>query len=208
MKFDLYTQSGQKKGTVVASDDIFAAPVNEELVRLAVIRQQAHARQGNATVKKRGEVRGGGKKPWRQKGTGRARCGSSRNPIWRSGGVAFGPTTERNSRLRMNKHERRSALFSALSITATDRKVFALDAFKLDAPKTKAAADMLAKLPAHRSLLVVLSEKNEALEKAANNLPNVKTILVSYLNPYDLLRYEKVMFLEDSLKKAEELYLN
>lgn len=208
MTFDLYTQAGNKKGTVTASDAIFAAPVNQELMRLAFIRQQANKRQANAHTKKRGEVRGGGRKPWRQKGTGRARVGSSRNPVWRGGGIVFGPSNERNYTKDMNKKERRAALFSALSQKAADKQVFALDAVKLDEPKTKAMVDMLAKLPESRSLLIVLSEKNPFLEKSVNNLPNVKTILVSYLNIRDVLQYEKIMFMEESLKKAEELYLS
>ena len=129
MKLDLYTQAGQKKGTAEASDTLFAAKVNDELIRLAVIRQLANGRQASAHVKHRGEVRGGGRKPWRQKGTGRARVGSSRNPIWRSGGVAFGPRNTRNYTLNMPKKARRAALFSCLSQKAADKKIFALDTY-------------------------------------------------------------------------------
>jgi len=207
MKIDLYTQAGQKKGTADASDAIFGTKINEELIRLAVIRQLANARQAGAHVKHRGEVRGGGRKPWRQKGTGRARFGSSRNPIWRSGGVAFGPRNTRNYTLNMPKKARRAALFSCLSQKAADKQVFALETYVAKEPKTKEFAQLVEKLPEGRSLLVVLGEKNEVLEKSARNLPNVKTILVNYLNPHDLLRFENIMFLEASLKKAEELFL-
>lgn len=207
MKIDLYTQAGQKKGTADASDAMFAAKVNDELVRLAVIRQLANGRQASAHVKHRGEVRGGGRKPWRQKGTGRARVGSSRNPVWRSGGVAFGPRNTRNYTLNMPKKARRAALFSCLSQKATDKQVFALEGYVAKEPKTKEFAELVAKLPEGRNLLVVLDQKNDVLEKSARNLPNVKTILVNYLNPHDLLRFENVMFLEASLKKAEELFL-
>lgn len=194
------------KGTVEASDILFKAPVNEELVRLALVRQMANARQATAHVKTRGEVRGGGKKPWRQKGTGRARVGSSRNPVWRGGGVAFGPRNTRNYSLRMSQRARQGALYSLLSSKAAEKNVFALEAFETSQPKTKDFAQLLSKLPQHRSLLVVMAEKNEGLQKSANNLPHVKTLLVNYLNPHDLMKYEKVMFLEASLKKAEELF--
>ncbi|MCK5138817.1 MAG: 50S ribosomal protein L4, partial [Thermodesulfovibrionia bacterium] len=146
-------------------------------------------------------------KPWKQKGTGRARFGSSRNPIWRSGGAAFGPRNDRNYSKDMPKKARRIALFSVLTQKATDSEIFALDGFTSKEPKTKEFATMMSKLPVTRSLLVVLSEKDAVLEKSASNLPNVKTILVNYLNPHDLLKYEKVMFLEPALKKAEELFL-
>ena len=195
MKIDLYKQSGEKKGTVDVPDSMFNAKINEELVTLAVLRQTSNARQSVAHTKSRGEVRGGGRKPWRQKGTGRARFGSIRNPIWRGGGVAFGPKSERNYIKNMTKKARRIALFSCLSAKAGDNAIFALDKFEIKEPKTKEFAQMLSKLPVERSLLIVLSEKDANLEKSASNLPNVKTILVNYLNPHDLLKYEKVMFL-------------
>ena len=208
MKIDLYTQKGEKKGVIDVSDSMFKADVHEELMRLAVIRQLANARSGTAAhVKTRAEVRGGGRKPWKQKGTGRARFGSTRNPIWRSGGAAFGPRNDRNYSKDMPKKARKIALFSVLTQKANDSEIFALDGFTSKEPKTKDFAVMMAKLPVERSLLVVLSEKDAILEKSASNLPNVKTILVNYLNPHDLLRYEKVMFLESALKKAEELFL-
>ena len=208
MKLDLYQQSGEKKGTVDVSDKMFAAPVNEELMRLALLSQQASKRQANAHAKIRSEVRGGGKKPWRQKGTGRARFGSTRNPIWRGGGVVFGPRNIRNYKKMMPKKARRAALFSGLSQKASEKAVFALDKFEVQAPKTKDFSAMLKKLPVERSLLIVMSERGVNLEKSANNLPNVKTILVDYLNLHDLLKYEKVMFLEPAIKKAEELFLH
>lgn len=207
MKLDLYQQSGEKKGTVDVSDKIFAAPINDELMRLALIRQLSNARQANAHVKTRSEVRGGGKKPWRQKGTGRARFGSSRNPIWRHGGVAFGPRNNRNYEKQMPKQARRNALFSALSQKTADQNIFALDQFQAEVPKTKDFVTLLKKLPMNRSLLVVLAAKDASLEKSASNLPNVKTILVDFLNLHDLLKYEKVMFMESALKRAEELFI-
>ena len=207
MKIDLYTQTGEKNGTVDVSDGLFKAPINDEVVRLALLRQLANARRPIADTKTRAEVRGGGKKPWKQKHTGRARFGSTRNPIWRKGGVAFGPTSARNFSLRINKKASRAALFSILSQKAAESQIFALESFKIKQPKTKEFTKMMAKLPVKRSLLVVLDEKNPNFEKSAGNVPNVKTILVNYLNPHDLLKYEKVMFMKPALKKAEELFL-
>jgi large subunit ribosomal protein L4 len=207
VKLDLYQQSGEKKGTVEASDKLFAAPVNEELMRLSLLRQLSNARVATASVKTRGDVRGGGKKPWRQKGTGRARFGSSRNPIWRGGGVAFGPSPERNFEKMMPKKARRAALFSGLSQKASEKHVFVLDKYEAEKPKTKDFVALVKKLPAGRGLLVVMNEKNLNLEKSVNNLPDAKTILVDYLNLHDLLKFENVLFLEPALKKAEELFL-
>ena len=207
MKIDLYQQSGAKKGSLDVSDAMFKVVVNDELIRLSVIRQLANRRQASAHVKTRAEVRGGGKKPWRQKGTGRARFGSSRNPIWRGGGIAFGPRNVLNFSIEMPKKARRSALFSCLSQKAADSKVFALDSYKVDNPKTKDFAAMVKKLPSGRNLLIVLEKKDEVIEKSASNLPNVKTILVDYLNPHDLLSHDNIMFMEPSLKKAEEIFL-
>jgi large subunit ribosomal protein L4 len=207
MKIDLYEQSGEKKGTLDVSDAMFKAKVNDELIRLTVIRQLANRRQANAHVKTRAEVRGGGKKPWKQKGTGRARFGSTRNPVWRGGGIAFGPRNVRNYTLEMPKQARRSALFSCLSQKAADNKVFALDSYKTDAPKTKDFVTLMEKLPSGRSLLIVLEKKDAMIEKSASNIPEVKTILVDYLNPHDLLTFDNIMFLKPSIKRAEELFL-
>ena len=207
MKIDLYTQSGEKKGDVQVSDAMFKTQVNEQVLRLAVIRQMANSRQVLAHTKTRADVRGGGKKPWRQKGTGRARFGSTRNPVWVGGGIAFGPRNERNFEKNMTKKARRLALFSALSQRVSDGSVFALSEFKAKEPKTKDFASMMSKLPSGRSLLVILASEDATLVKSAANLPNVKTLSVSYLNPYDLLHYDKVMFMEPALKKAEELFL-
>jgi large subunit ribosomal protein L4 len=207
VKIDLYTQAGAKNGTVDVSDGLFKAPINDEAVRFALLRQLANARRPIADTKTRAEVRGGGRKPWKQKHTGRARFGSTRNPIWRKGGVAFGPTSARNFSLRITKKASRVALFSILSQKAAESQVFALESFELKQPKTKEFTKMMAKLPVKRSLLIILDEKNPNFEKSAGNVPNVKTILVNYLNPRDLLKYEKVMFMKPALKKAEELFL-
>jgi large subunit ribosomal protein L4 len=207
LKIDLYQQSGEKKGTVEVKDSMFGAKVNDELMRLALLRQLSNARLANAHTKTRADVRGGGKKPWRQKGTGRARFGSTRNPIWKGGGVAHGPKNVRNFELMMPKNARRMALFSGLSQKASDKEIFALDKFDTKTPKTKEFSALLAKLPVKRSLLIVMADKDVNLEKSARNIANVKLILVDYLNLHDLLKFEKVMFMEPAIKKAEKLFL-
>jgi large subunit ribosomal protein L4 len=207
MKIDLYQQTGEKKGTVEASDKLFKAAVKEELMRLVLLRQLANARQATACTKTRGEVRGGGHKPIKQKHTGRARQGSTRSPVWPGGGIAFGPRGNRNFTLKITKTAARSALFSALSQKAANHAVIALDKFEVKTPTAKAFASMVKKLPVERSLLVVMSEKNSGLEKSARNVKNVKTVLVDYLNLHDLMKYTNVMFLESALKKAEALFV-
>lgn len=207
MKIDLYQQSGEKKGTLEVSDKMFKAPINDELIRLALLRQMNNARQANAHSKTRGEVRGGGHKPWRQKGTGRARQGSTRSPIWPGGGIAFGPRNTRNYTQRMSKQSRRAALFSILSQKANADSIFALDQFVTEKPSTKSFAALLKKLPAHKSLLVILGAPDFGLEKSAGNIARVKLLKAEYLNPHDLLKYDKIMFLESAVKKAEELFL-
>ncbi len=207
MKLDLYKSTGEKKGTVEVSDAMFAVKVNPELMRLALVRQQGNARKAIAHTKTRADVRGGGKKPWRQKGTGRARSGSTRSPVWPGGGVAFGPKSNRNFETRMPKTARRGALFSALSQQAQGANIFALEEPKMDSPKTKTFVSLLKKLPVKRSALLVLPERNRNLEKSAANVPNVTPILVNYLNVFDVLKHEKIMFLAPALKKAEELFL-
>ena len=207
MKLDLYQQSGEKKGTVEASDKLFKASIKEELMRLVLIRQLANARQATACTKTRGEVRGGGHKPMKQKHTGRARQGSSRSPVWPGGGIAFGPRGNRNFTLKITKSAARGALFSALSQKAAAHAVIALDKFDVKVPTAKAFASLVKKLPVERSLLVVMSEKNIGLEKSVRNLKNVKTVLVDYLNLHDLMKYTTVLFMEPALKKAEALFV-
>jgi large subunit ribosomal protein L4 len=206
VKIDLYQQSGEKKGTVEASDKLFKAKVKEELMRLVLLRQLANARQPNAHTKTRGEVRGGGRKPFKQKHTGHARQGSTRSPLWPGGGIAFGPRGNRNFTLKLTRSSVRGALCSALSQKASEQAVFALDKFAVKAPKTKDFVLMLKKLPVKRSLLVVIGEKDAGLEKSVRNLPKVKVVLVDYLNLHDLMKFTNVMFLESALKKAETLF--
>jgi len=205
MKADLYSQTGEKKGQVELKKEFFEVPFNGDLIHQALVRQHNNKRVAIAHTKLRGEVRGGGRKPFRQKGTGNARQGSRRNPHMRGGAVTFGPRNDRNFKVDMPKKQRRKALFSALSVKATEGQIMALDKYEGEV-KTKAFADMIEKLPVDRNVLVVIPEKNETIQKSSNNLPNVKTILVNYLNIADLQKYRNVLFLEESLNKMTEVF--
>lgn len=207
VKIDVYNQAGAKTGTKELNTQIFHAEVNEGLMHQALVRQQANARYNLAAVKNKGEVRGGGRKPYAQKGTGRARQGSIRAPQWRGGGIIFGPTGTETYSLLMPKKQRRVALFSALTVKANEKAIFALESYKGEI-STKALAELVAKLPVERNLLVVLGQKNAVLEKSARNIPNVKTILASYLNIADLMKYRAVCLVEGADKNIEEVFLN
>lgn len=205
----LYNQQGEKKDDIKVSGKIFGVKFHQDLIHQALVRQHANARLGMiAHTKTKGEVRGGGRKPYRQKGTGRARQGSTRNPHWVGGGVAFGPRNNRNYSQMMPKKQRRLALFSALSEKHRDSNVIALDAYNSEEIKTKAFAEMLKKLPIEKDVLIVLSEKNNVVQRSSRNIPTAKTILVNYLNIADLQKYHTVLFMEDALKKIDELFLS
>ena len=206
-KITLYNQQGEKKGDVQVSDTIFGAKFNQDLIHQALVRQQANARVSEIThTKTKGEVRGGGRKPFPQKGTGRARQGSIRNPHWKGGGVAFGPRNNRNYTQMMPKKQRRLALFSALSSKLTDGKIIALDKYEAKEAKTKNFMAMLHKLPIEKDVLILIPEKDDTVQKSSANLPYVKTMLVNYLNIRDLQRFDQILFFEKSLKKMEELF--
>ena len=207
MKVDLYKQSGEKSGSLELPKEIFEVEYNEELIHQALVRQLANKRVAIAHTKTRGEVRGGGRKPFRQKGTGNARQGSTRSPNLRGGGVIFGPRNNRNFSKDMPKKQRRKALFSALSEKARNNEVIGLESYDAKEPKTKDFATMLGKLPVERNALVVIPEKNIVIQKSSNNVANAKTILASYLNIHDLQKYKKVIFLKDSISKLEEVFL-
>ncbi len=207
MKVDIYNQKGEKKGQVDLNKEIFDIPFNEDLVHQALVRQQANMRIAVAHTKKRGEVRGGGRKPYRQKGTGNARQGSTRNVHYRGGCVVFGPRNDRNFSKQMPKKQRRKALFSALSEKARTKEVIGLENYETKEIKTKTFNEMLQKLPIQRNVLIVVPEKNETIERSAKNLPNAKTILVNYLNIADIQKYKTVMFLKESFNKMEEIFL-
>lgn len=205
MKVDLYSQKGEKTGQVELKKEFFEVPYNEDLIHQALVRQHANKRVAIAHTKTRSEVRGGGRKPFRQKGTGSARQGSRRNPHFKGGGVVFGPRNDREYSVDMPRKQRRKALFSALSAKAKADQIIALDKYEGEV-KTKAFAEMLKKLPIERNVLVVIPEKNEVIQKSTSNLENAKTILVNYLNIADLQKYRKVLFLKDALPKMEEVF--
>ena len=201
MKAPLYNQKGEKTGDITLNKNIFEVEGKEGLVHEYLMYQQANARNPIAHVKNKSDVSGGGKKPFRQKGTGRARQGSTRNPHMKGGGVAFGPKSWRNYSKMMPKKMRQKALFTILSTKAKSEKVLALDKFEME--KTKDFAAMLAKMPIERNVLVVANREEAALKRASKNLKNAKTISISYLNPADLLKYDNILFSETALKDLD-----
>ncbi len=208
MKITVYNDTGSKTSDVSISDKIFGVAPNKTLVFQALRRQQANARSAIAHVKNRSAVRGGGRKPFRQKGTGRARQGSTRSPLLRGGGVVFGPSNQRNFSIQMPKKQRRLALFSALSTKHQQESIFALEDYSSKEIKTKLLSELLKKLPVERSVLIVLDKPNEILQKSAMNIPNVKIILAPYLNVFDIMKYEKICFLKNALPVLESTFLS
>ncbi len=202
MQVSVRNMDGDVVGQVELRDDIFAIPVNRAVMHQALVRQMANARQGTHKVKSRSEVSGGGKKPWRQKGTGRARQGSTRAPHWRHGGVVFGPTP-RSYEQDMPRKMRRLALRSALSAKAAEQQIVVVDSLNMAAPRTKAMVQFLSKVDAQRSTLILLPEQNQTVELSARNLPNVKTLRAGYLNVRDLLGYETLVVPLDVLQQIE-----
>lgn len=195
--------AGENVGEIELNDEIFAAQINSTLMHQALVRQLANARQGTHSTKSRGFVRGGGRKPWKQKGTGRARQGSTNAPNFVGGGTVFGPIP-RSYALRMPKKMRRSALRSALSAKAGADQIVILDELAMDAPKTKAMIQVLDALNlAGGSVLLVLPEKDMAVQRSANNLPKVKTLLSSYLNIRDLLGHDMVVLPKQAVEQIE-----
>lgn len=206
MKIPLYSQDGSKTGEIAVPEKIFGQKANEALVHKMLVMQLSNQRHPIAHTLTKGEVRGGGKKPHRQKHTGWARQGSTRNPHFRGGGVAFGPRNTRNFKLRASKNERRKALFCALSGKLEDGRIAALESYTAENPKTKTFAAMLKKLPFEKNILFVLPEKNETMMRSSRNIARIKTLLVNYLNIADLLKYRDVVFLKDALPKLEEIF--
>jgi large subunit ribosomal protein L4 len=192
MKVDVINLQGKKVDTTELPAQIFEAPINRDLMHQALVRQLANARLGTHKTKSRGEVRGGGRKPWRQKGTGRARHGSRRSPIWVGGGGAHTPRP-RDYSLKMPRKMRRAALRSALSVKASQQEILVLDEFAVQEPKTKEMAAMLQTLVGSSSALIVLPASDEKVEKSVNNLASAKTLRANYLNVRDLLGYERVI---------------
>ena len=202
MQVPLYNQAGQQIGTTELRDDIFAIEPNKLVMHQALVRQLANARQGNADTKTRAEVAGGGAKPWRQKGTGRARQGSTRSPQWRHGGIAFGPTP-RSYEQKMPLKMRRLALRSALSAKAAEGQIRVVEDLKLDVPKTREMEGILGNLQIQASALIVLPETNPTVQKSAENIPDVKTLRANYLNVRDLLGYDFLVLPLGAVKVIE-----
>jgi len=198
MLVPIKNMAGAEVGQVELNDAIFAAPVNKPLMHQALVRQLANARLGTHKVKGRSEVAGGGRKPWKQKGTGRARQGSTRAAQWRGGGIIFGPTP-RSYEQAMPRKMRRAALCSVLSVKVADDKVLVLDELALAEPKTRLMRDVLQGLTVDSSALILLAEANDNVERSANNLSGVKLLRASYLNIRDLLNYDYVIIPQDAL---------
>jgi large subunit ribosomal protein L4 len=207
MNAKLHGPDGAEKGTVALPDELFAQPVHEHLLWLAVKRHLANQRQGTHKVKTRGEVSGGGKKPFKQKGTGRARQGSNTSPLMPGGGRAFGPKP-REYRLEMPKQQRRAALVSALSLKATQDAVAVIEGLPVQgAPRTAPVAQAFAKagIAGKRTLLVV-DQQNEMVWKSVRNLNKVRTLLAHQLNPYDLVNCERLLLTQDGLARVKEVF--
>ncbi len=202
MQVPLYNQAGQKIGTTELADNIFKVEPNRPVMHQALVRQLANARQGTSDTKTRAEVAGGGAKPWKQKGTGRARQGSTRAAQWRHGGVVFGPTP-RSYAQAMPKKMRRLALRSALSVKATADHIRVVDNIQFDAPKTKQVEEMLGGLSVTSSALIVIGAKNLTLSRSAANIADVKTLDARYLNVRDLVGYDYVVLPLDAVKVIE-----
>ena len=200
----VYNMEGNEVGTMELNDAVFGVEINEHLVHLAVVRQLANNRQGTQKAKTRSEVRGGGRKPWRQKGTGHARQGSIRAPQWTGGGVVFAPKP-RDYSFKMNKKEKRAALKSALTSRVQENKFIVVDELKLDSIKTKNFVQVLNNLKVEKAL-VVLNDMDTNVIKSASNVPTVKTAQTNELNVFDVLKYDTVVVTKDAVKTIEEVY--
>lgn len=202
MQVPVHNMAGEVVGHTELREDIFGVPINQAVMHQALVRQLANARLGTHKTKTRKEVRGGGRKPWRQKGTGRARQGSIRAPQWRKGGTVFGPRP-RSYRQRMPRKMRRLALRSALSVKAAEQQIVVVDTLEMLAPKTKEMATMLDDLAISSSALILLPEKDETVERSANNLPDVKALRAQYLNIRDILGYDCLLMPLEAVKVIE-----
>ena len=200
----VYNMEGKEVGTMELNDAVFGVEINDHLVHLAVVRQLANKRQGTQKAKTRSEVSGGGRKPWRQKGTGHARQGSTRAPQWTGGGVVFAPTP-RDYSLKMNKKERRAALKSVLTSKVQENKLIVLEDLKLDEIKTKAMQNVLNNLNVSKAM-VVLADNDQNVVLSARNIPDVITALPGTINVYDVLKYNTLILTKASAAAIEEVY--
>ena len=203
-KVSVFNMEGKEVGSLDLNDAVFGVEVNEHLVHMAVVQQLANNRQGTQKAKTRSEVSGGGRKPWRQKGTGHARQGSTRSPQWTGGGVVFAPVP-RDYSFKMNKKEKRAALKSALSAAVQEEKLIVVEDLKFDEIKTKKFAEVLKNLKLDRAY-VVLNENDKNTVLSARNIPNVKTAQTNTINVFDVLKYKTVVLTKDAVKTIEEVY--
>ncbi|MDE6889504.1 MAG: 50S ribosomal protein L4 [Eubacterium sp.] len=200
----VFNMEGKEVGSMELNDAVFGVEVNEHLVHMAVLQQLANKRQGTQKAKTRSEVSGGGRKPWRQKGTGHARQGSTRSPQWKGGGVVFAPTP-RDYSFKLNKKEKRAALKSALTSRVNESRLIVVDDLKLDEVKTKKMAGALKALNAEKAL-IVLEGDNENVALSARNLPTVKVAYINTINVYDILKYNTLVLSKDAVAAIEEVY--
>lgn len=208
IKVKRFDNLGKELASLSLNQDIFGVKVNNNLIHQAVVTQLANARWSNSHSKTRAEVAGSGKKPWRQKGTGRARSGSVRNPVWVGGGISFGPRNLQNFSKKFPKKMKRLALLQALSSKVQDKKLAIVDEFNFNKPKTKLAVKFIESLPEFSgTMLLVLSHGNSKVELAFRNLPYVKTILASNLNVVDILKYEWLIINNDAVKEIEKIFI-
>ena len=200
----VYNTDGKEVGTIELNDAVFGAELNEHLVHMAVVAQLANKRQGTQKAKTRSEVSGGGRKPWRQKGTGRARSGSTRSPLWVGGGTVFGPQP-RSYAFRMPKKQRRLAIKCALSDKVASGDFIVLDDLQFDAPKTKSVVKMLGDFGVDAKSLIITLDENENVELSSRNIPGVKAINTMGLNVYDILNHTKLFITKAAIEKIEEV---
>ena len=200
----VYNIEGKEVGSIELNDAVFGVEVNEHLVHMAVVQQLANNRQGTQKAKTRSEVSGGGRKPWRQKGTGHARQGSTRSPQWTGGGVVFAPVP-RDYSFKINKKEKRAALKSVLTSRVLDNKLIVVDELKFDEIKTKKFQAVMDNLKVKKAL-VVIADNDEKVTMSARNIPTVKTALVNSINVYDILKGDTLVLTKDAVAKIEEVY--
>ena len=208
MKVPVYNQEGKEVGEALLPKEVFDVKLNSDLVHQVAVAQSANRRIVTAHTKNRGEVSGGGRKPWRQKGTGRSRHGSIRSPIWKGGGVVFGPRKDRDYSQKINKKMRRKALFMVLSSKAKEGNLVVIEDLKIETPKTKLIAEILNKLPVKgNSCLIAVPEKNENLLKASRNIEKTRMMAASDLNVLDLLNFKFLLMPKDSIKQIKSTFL-
>jgi len=205
MKVDIYNQNGEKAGKTELPDEIFGVEIQADLLHQAVVAQMGNMRQVIAHAKDRSEVRGGGRKPWRQKGTGRARHGSRRSPIWTGGGVTFGPTKYRNFKKKINNKMKQKAILMALSGKVNDKELIVLDKVEISAPKTKEMALVVDKVvPGVSTVLLMLPERNETIQRASRNIPDFKVINVGNINVLDPVNHKYLLITQETIEALKK----